>query len=191
MNSERRNPRFQTPSELAGAHIDVLMRSKDAAVKLLSASDLNLQLAAILICESTWKCGANAALIDACRKIITSSAADSYRISAIGVLGRALSSSKELDVSVSLANVILDCENSDDVRLDAYWALREVQLGISDPHFFRRMFYSVKSVLQDKSREELEKVKSDLLIQGQIHESLWNSTNVIDWDFVHQFVAHH
>jgi hypothetical protein len=193
MSDKHKDPRYQTPEELAGVHFSKLMQSKEAAMEFLSAEDYKLRLAAILVCESTWKCSAEPRVIAACRDIVVSDANDSFRICAIGGLGRALSGSKSINTSTLLANIILDSKNSNNLRINAYWSLREVQFGLSDissDNVLKSLFGSVKAVLHDLPDKFSEnQVKSTLLAQGRIPEELWNTAEDIDWDFVAQFAT--
>lgn len=155
--------------------------------------DYKIRLAAILVCESTWNCAASPKVIAACREIAASNAHDSFRICAIETLSRALSANKSADVSSFLANLIFEAKNSADLRVSAYWALREVQFGLSDTSFdnsLKGLFCSVKSILHDKPGEFLEdEVKSNLLGEGRIPDELWDSAEAIDWDFVAKFAT--
>ena len=127
MDAHETDPRFQTPKELAGPHHEEMMRSKEAALDYLSAPDYRVRLAAILICETTWKCGATSGLVEACRSVADSDAKDPLRICAIRSLAIALSASESPDASQFLANLVLDSTNSMELQRNAYWALREVQ----------------------------------------------------------------
>ena len=193
MDQFHKDVRYQTPEELAGVHYSMLMRDKQSAMELLSSPDYKIRLAAVLVCESTWNCAANPKVIAACRDIATSNAHDSFRICAIETLSRALSASKSPEASSFLAKLIFGDKNSTGLRVSAYWALREVQFGLSDTsfdNFLKGLFCSVKSILHDKPNEfPEEQVKAQLLARGHVPEELWNSAEEIDWDFVSQFAT--
>src|SRR5258708_6108268 len=131
MNDPNR-ARYRGPQDLAGQHYEVMMRSKEATLEYLSAPDYRLRLAAILICQSTWNCDFDVQLVDACTAIADSDADDSTRSAAIGALATALSSTKQPNVSQFLANLATKRTTPNEVRIEAYWALRDVQFGRGD-----------------------------------------------------------
>lgn len=191
MDADQTDPRYQTPKDLAGPHYEDMMRSKEAAMEYLSATDPRVRLAAILICGTTWNCGADSRLVEACRSIADSDADDSFRVFAIESLGIALRSSKAPDASQLLANLVMNSANSMEVRTSAYWALRGIQFGLDDVDFdtfLKGTICRVKSILRAyPGRFSEEDIRSKVTPQGRFPEGFWESAEEIDWDFVRQF----
>ncbi|MEX2121162.1 MAG: hypothetical protein WD847_16335 [Pirellulales bacterium] len=183
--------RFATPRDLAGAHYEEMNRSKEAALAFLSAPNYRTRLAAILICEQVWHAASEPRVLEACRSIAESDADDSIRDASICVLGRALSSTKDPIASLFVARIVLDSQNSAELRTSAYWVLREIQYGVADVDFdtfFRGTIHIVKECLKAlPSRFSEESVKSALLPDlpdGCFPHDFWDSADWIDWDCV-------
>jgi hypothetical protein len=188
MDADRTDARYRTPKDLAGPHYEAMMRNKEAAISYLSAPDYETRIAAILLCESTWGCGVDPRVLDACRQIAGSDGDDSVRCCAVSSLGRALNSTRSPDASQFLARIAKDPKNAMDLRITAYWALREVQLGLADSNSYSHVLYLAKSYIrQHPGRFTEDEVMSNLL--GSLPKSNWDLAGQIDLEFVNQFVG--
>ncbi len=177
-----------TPQELAGRDYDEMLSSQESAMGLLSAHDYKTSLAAAMICEQNWNAGSDPRVVQACRRIAKSNAEDSFRIVAIDILSRAFSSTKHPGTSGFVAELVLDPQNSIELRTDAYWALREIQYGVDDVDFMLGTIHVVKRCLRRyPDRFSEESVKSALLGNESFPDDFWDSADQIDWKFVHQF----
>ncbi len=193
MNTKYPDPYFQTPKELAGAHYDALMRTKETAMSFLSTSDDRLCLAAACVCHAVWKCGPDPKLTQACRRIATSRADESTRIYAISLLGTVLDSSRSRDNSRFLADLAMDSTNGIEVRREAYWALVRVERGEDGMDFdvsLKNTIRLVKRVIRAfPTRFSEQEAKLDLTPQPGFPEDYWESADDIDWDFVARFAS--
>jgi len=188
-----KDARLATPKELAGSHYEEMTRSKEAAMAFLSTADLRICLGAIMVCEQNWQAAREPSVLEACRSLAVSNADDSIRLVALRVLGEALSSSRDRNASKFVAQIVLDSQNSTELRTGAYWVLREIQYGIGDVDFDTHMLGTIHTVkeclklLPGKFSEET--VKSNLLPKGSFPDDFWDSANRIDWEFVHRVYA--
>lgn len=191
MDAGQTDSSYQTPKELAGPHYEEMMRSKESALEYLSSPDYRVRIAAILVCQSTWNCGADSRVVEACRNTAASDADDHFRITAISLLGMALSSTKTPDASRFVANLVMASASSIDVRRTAYWALREIQFGIEDVDFdtfVKGTICTIKSILHAyPGRFSEDDVRRAVTPQPGFPEDFWDSADEIDWDFVRQF----
>jgi hypothetical protein len=178
---------YRSPEELAGDHYNEMMQSEVACLRYLVATDYRVRVAAILICESRWKCSSSIKLIEACCEIANSNTHDSIRICAIDVFGRALRGSKSPNAAQFLADLIYGCTNSANIRQAAYWALRDIQFGDADPDCYKGIIREAKLYLRSfPDRLSENQVRTNLL--GRLlPESVWESAEEIDWEFVSQF----
>ncbi|MFL5245219.1 MAG: HEAT repeat domain-containing protein, partial [Gemmataceae bacterium] len=146
--------------------------------------------AAIGICDIHWNCSSDMGFINACRELAGSDPDQSVRADAIRSLGKALESSRDPSASHFLANVVKDGDKSQEERAAAYWALREIHLGLTEQDNVKRSISLMKLALP---RLEMgmteEEVKQTLLGRGQFAYIDWDSVDLIDWDFVNQFVS--
>lgn len=193
MNADRSNPLFQTAEELAGVHHKEMMRGKEATLAFLAAPDYRVRLAAILVGETTWNCGRDSRVVEACHHIAESDADDSIRIFAIHSLGTAFSGTKASDASLFLANMVLDAKNTVAVQRDAYWALREIQFGVGDVDFdtfLKGTICVANSIMRAFPGRFLEDdFRRNVTPQPGFPEGFWDSAEDIEWDFVHNFAS--
>jgi hypothetical protein len=184
--------RYQTPEELAGPNYNEMVLSKRAALACLSASDLRLRVAAIMICHFNWNCGTDPRVVEACRSIAESDADDSIRVCAVTLLGVIFDASKRLDISRFLANLVLCPTSSRELLTNAYWALRQVQFGLSDAsfdNFIKGTIHMVRSQIRIRPGQLSEEiVKAKITPKGCFPEGFWESADVLDLDFVRQFI---
>ncbi len=201
MNAKYTDARYQTAQDLAGPQYQLMMSNKDAALEYLTTADHAVRLAAIMVCEVTWKCGCDPRVLEACRELAVSDADAPIRFCAIDVFGRGLSGSKSPAASGFLADIIVRPATSNELRLCAYWALREVQFGASDEsfdQFLKGTMSAIKSILRThperSSREFLkrcseEKTREAIAPHDCFPEGFWESAEEIDWDFVARFAT--
>ena len=111
---------------------------------------------------------------------------------AIGVIGRALSATKDPMAAKFIARVVLAPQNSVPLRIHAYWVLREIAYGVADAdfdNFLRGTIHTVKATLEARpSQFSEEAVKSALLPEGSLPNDFWESSDQIDWAFVHRML---
>ena len=176
--------------DLAGSRYPDLVRTKEAALAHLFDSDSNVRIAAINICDSLWKCSADREFIAVCRKIADTDVDDSVRIHAASMLGKALRATKDSSASQFLAKIVKSDGSSTDLRRAAYWALREVQLGLIEEDNVKRSMSLIKLVLhkQPIGMSE-EQVNHSLFGSGHFSDIDWNAVDQIDWGFVNQYAA--
>jgi hypothetical protein len=114
---------------LAGPYYDELVQSQEKSIAHLSHVDSQVRMAAINICDLFWDCSTDGAFVEACRAIAMTDPDEFVRSLAIGAFGKAFQSSRDPVASQFLAGVVKASETSARVRMAAYWALREVQIG--------------------------------------------------------------
>jgi hypothetical protein len=176
--------------DLAGPLYDDLVQSKKIAFAHLSDPNSNVRIAAIHICDRLWDGSRDDEFVNACRTLAVADPDDSVRVHAISSFGKALRSSRDLAASQFLADIVKDGNNSEKVRREAYWALREIQSGLTETDSIKRLVPLIKEFLHKfpVSMDE-EQVKQALLCGGHFPEAIWNSTDQIDWDYVDQFAS--
>jgi len=104
---------------------------------------------------------------------------------AIDSLGAAYRDTKDPDVSHLLADIVLRADLSKDLRLVAYWALREVQLGVTSEDLVKKGVRFAKLAYERPGGGGVPvQVKRTLLRNGRLPESVWDSAGEIDFDFV-------
>lgn len=174
----------------AGAAYEDLVRSKETALRHLFDEDWKVQAAAISICQFTWRCLADARFVDACRELAATAANDRVRAGALSAFGEALRSSQDASESRFLAGIVTDVRNSKYVRMAAYWALREVQFGRTEEDSVKQMVIDAKEALATLPTGLTEEdAKRIVLCRGRYPESLWETADSIDSDFVNKFAA--
>ena len=193
MNEEPADLRYQTPQQLAGPYYEEMTASKEAAVRNLWAPDVRVRVAAILICNTVWDCGRAPDLLEACFHLAGSQAEDPARIVAIHMLGEALSLSKSPAASRFLADLVMDTENSAELRSESYWALREVQFGLGDTDFdmhLRGLITQLKDAMRHVPVPYSEaEVKAAITPPDGFPPAFWESAGEIDWEFVGRFAS--
>jgi hypothetical protein len=176
--------------DFAGTLYDDLVRSKESCLKHLSNPDSNVRIAAIHVCDSHWNCSADATFLDACRKLATTDPHDAVRAHAIASLGKAMRSSQDFSTSRFLADLVKNPDSSEDVRKEAYWALREVQLGLTEEDAVKRTIALLRLAYHELpihgTEEDMRKV---ILGSGRYPQIDWDSVDQIDWDFVNRFAS--
>ena len=176
--------------ELAGSLYDKLVQSKENAMAHLFDADHNVRKAAFYICDSVWKCSADIDFVNACRIIGVTDPDESVRVHAIGSYGKALQSSQDPAASQFLADLVKDRRISSGVREAAYWALREIQLGLTEEDNVTQLASLLKIALSKMSMNMTEEqVKTTLLSHGRYPESIWDSADKIDWSFVEKYAS--
>ncbi len=97
------------------------------------------------------------------------------------------------DESISrfLTDLLKDNGTPRRVRLAAYWALREVQLGLTEEDLVKRGICAVKPLLEKNVKMEMsaDEMRRALLCGGRYPDSFWDSAETIDWNFVGKFVS--
>jgi hypothetical protein len=173
--------------DLAGNCYPELVRSKESALAHLFDTDSNVRIAAINICDRLWNCSADQEFVVACRRIADADIDDSVRVHAVSKLGKTLQSSKDRSTSLFLAQIVKSANISEDLRRAAYWALREVQFGLTEEDNVKRTISLIKMVLRKKPKGmSEEQVKNSLFGGGQFSNIDWNTADQIDWGFVNQ-----
>lgn len=181
---------FRTPQELAGSHFQGMISSKQATLTFLHADNIQARLAALLLCDSVWMCGAEPAVVEACAELVVATTVQSVRVCAVSILGRLLEGTRSPAASRILAQVTMSAEPKSALQSSSYWALRSIQFGGNDPEFCKRLISDVKLCLRYRAigRSE-EDVKSKMLGEGEPSASLWASADEVDWDFVRAHLA--
>jgi len=189
MDVDHTDPRLQRAKVLAGSKYQEMLQSEENTLELLSSSKHNLCEAAILVCEVFWKWGQDQRVVEACYKIADSDAHKSNRISVLNSLGRLLSATKALDASQYLAKIVCSSRSSNDLKLSAYWALREIQFGKEDPDFLKSVISATKFAFRENpgkfSEDELRLV---LTPQPGFSVEFWDASEQMDIEFVKQFL---
>jgi len=113
---------------------------------------------------------------------------DFVRAQAISCLGKSLESTQDHSTSQFLAHVTKDNRNSERVRKAAYWALRQIQIGLTEKDEIKRAISLAKEASHKLSDAMPEaKVKQALLGGGHFPGIDWDSVDQIDWEFVDQY----
>lgn len=176
--------------DLAGPLYDELVQDKAFAFEHLVNPNGNIRIAAINIYGSLWNGSTDPAFVNACRQIAATDPDNSVRAHAISAFGQALRSSHDAVASRFLADVAKDCNSSEAVRIAAYWALREIQLGLTEEELIMRMIPLMKEALRRLPIGMTEQeVKHTILGAGRFPETLWHSADQIDWDFVDRYAS--
>jgi hypothetical protein len=178
----------ETWKDLAGSSYDKLMESKDAALATLAHPNGNVRIAAIHICDSVWHCAKQDEFVRACRQMAAEDPDEVVRAHAIGMYGKAMRLTKDLAASRFLADLVKRGGTSQDLRKASYWALREVQMGLTEEDTIRRTISVLKLGFHKLPMPLSEQdIKSAL---GSYFSKIdWDSVDVIDWDFVCQYAS--
>jgi hypothetical protein len=174
-------------SEFAGIHYHKMMESKQAALALVFHPDRNVRIAAIQICDTVWNCTTDASYVEICRNVIKDDCDAVVRASAISAIGKAFRSSQSPEVSKFLSKFIAVDMDVIEVQSAAYWALREVQLGLLEEDLIKRAICAAKSYESKLPSQRLLDEQRFALMGGRYPEEVWDSAGEIDWDFVNQF----
>lgn len=80
----------------------------------------------------------------------------------------------------------MNTTTTEEVRQAAYWALREIQAGLTEEDLIRRAIVAVKrsfikSPVTDTEREEIKKA---MLCGGRFSNKVWEDAENIDYEFV-------
>lgn len=182
------DPNFGSTEELAGAAYEDMIQSSQKCLEYLGSPDLNVRLAAIRLCITNWGIGRGQRVLEACRTLAEPEVPEPWRLAAVGFLGYLLEGSKDRDFSRLVATIVADPRTSDDLRQEAYWALRWIQHGASggDPEEFHKgIIHTAKRVLRKfPERFSESEVRSNLNYPQQ----WWDTADDIDWDFVRRFI---
>ena len=191
------DPNLQIWKKLAGSLFDKLAESAEHCLTHISDPDRDVRIAAIGMCSLTWE-RSDKEFISACCQIAVTDPDHSVRTHAIGAIGRALRATRNEDVSHFLADLVKH-EKIEGVCLEAYWALREIQLGLNEEDVVRRVACMSKSMWRDVDiRDAISNhfglpvgndppFKRDFL--GGYPETVWDSSEQIDWEFVNRFAS--
>jgi len=184
-----RELRLEITRDLAGPLYEELVRSRRVAFAHLFHADRNVRIAAIHVYDCLWNCSDDIAFVNACRKLAATDADDSVRVAAIDTLGTALEATQDASASQFLGDIVKDSRTSDELRDSAYWALRHIQLGINDEEIVKRLISHRKLTLRMgvppiDSQEQEKKA----LLAG-FPESVWDTADEIDWDFVDRYAS--
>ena len=177
--------------ELAGSVCDELLRSRESALVHLFDEEPNIQIAAINICDTFWNCSSSATFTDACRTLAATDPDDAVRIHAIEKYGKAFQSSHSPSASQFLADLICDKKNSEEVLQSAYWALRQVQLGLTEEDVVKRSICLAKSLVRKAQNATIseDQLKTTFLCGGRFSDTVWDFADQIDWEFVQQHAS--
>jgi HEAT repeat protein len=175
--------------DFAGDCYPELVRTKEAALEYLFHPNSKVRIAAIHICDSVWNCSADPDFVAVCRQIAETDVDEDVRVHAISTLGKAFEASKDPSLSQFLARIVKSSENSEELRKEAYWALREVQFGWTLDDNEKKAVSLIKELARKRPMGmSEEQVKQSILGVGHFPKTDWNSVDQIDWDFVNQFV---
>lgn len=189
--NDTRKLRHEVWKDLAGSLYDELVQSEERAMAHLFDADRNLRIAAIDICHSVWNCSANVGFLNACQDVAAADPDDSVRTHALEIFGAALESSQDPSACQFLADLAKDGTNPEEVRRAAYWALREVQLGLTEEDNIKRLASAMKLALRRAPMGMAEQeVKRAVLCNGYFPEAVWDCADEIDWDFVDRYASH-
>ncbi|MCE9561781.1 MAG: HEAT repeat domain-containing protein [Planctomycetes bacterium] len=176
--------------DLAGSSYPDLIQNKGAAFAYLSSPNRDLRVAAINVFATLWNKPIDPDFVNICRTIAASDPIAFVRIQAIEALGPVFQSSRDESISQFFANLVNDPTQSLEARQAAYWALREVQLGVLEVDQIKRLCSVMKLGLSEDPNFGTEnEIKRTLLCGGHFPESVWDSADEIEWDFVNQFVT--
>ena len=180
----------ETWRELAGPLYDELIRSKEAALSRLFAPERDVRIAAIHICQSTWQCSTDSRFLDSCRRLANTDPDDLVREHAASSLGMALCASQDRSTSQFLAALAKNGVTPQHVRMAAYWALREVQLGLTEEDLVRRSAALMKIAMRRlPTGISEEDAKRTALCDGRFADGVWDTAEQIDWNFVDKFLS--
>jgi hypothetical protein len=185
------NPIRELGEELVGPLYDKLCKDKEFAIRCLANEDYRVRMAAITACLHVWKFVRDESFLAACRSMATEDSHENARTHAINALGEAFRETKDGSWSEFLANIALETKNSSNVRFQAYWALREVQLGVHGDDLHQMLFGILKRVYDTHSLPlnvyEIEKRR--LLEEQGLPDTAWDSADQIDLSFVRQYAS--
>lgn len=162
-----------------------LVHSKDASISLMNDANPAVRITAISVCDLHWKCSGDQNFRATCQRLAMNDPDERVRNVAIDSLGAAYRDTKDPDVSHLLADTVLRADLSKDLRLVAYWALREVQLGVTSEDLVKKGIHFAKLLHERPGDGGVPaQVKHTLLRNGRLPESVWDSAGEIDFDFV-------
>ena len=127
---------------------------------------------------------------DSCRRLANTDPDDLLREHAASSLGTARCASQDRSTSQFLAALAKNGVTPQHVRMAAYWALREVQLGLTEEDLVRRSAALMKilmCILPTGISEE--DAKRTALCDGRFADGVWDTAEQIDWNFVDKFLS--
>jgi hypothetical protein len=107
--------------QLAGEHLNAMMRSPKDAENYLQSSEPSLRQAALHVLYNRW--GQGEAYADRYERMAMSDTNDDVRMRSFQLLGRCYSYTRNRRISSIVAKVVLDRNEADQVRRSAYHAL--------------------------------------------------------------------
>jgi hypothetical protein len=171
------------------AYLD-LVRSRDVSIALMQHPNPDVRITAISMCDLHWKCSNEPAFRAALQELVVNDPDESVQRTAIDSLGGAFRKTQDTVVSHLLANLAARGDLPEDFRRTAYWALREVQLGITPHDLVKRRICDTKFLYDAQGGLEVPSaVKHSLLRGGRLPESVWESAGEIDLEFVNRVLS--
>ena len=184
--------RLQTAEELSNGQFEALMESERSAKELLFADDTSVRVAAAMVCETVWSSGPDPKILQSCLAIIKQDCDTTYRIVSARILGRVLDSTKDQDVTEFFCNLILSPVTPAELKLESYWALRDVQIGYENEStdiFVKRMVCTQKTLLRIAPYEvNEEELRQKVTPQPGFKREFWDNAEEIDTDFVRELM---
>jgi hypothetical protein len=174
----------------AGDAYPELVRSKDAAMAQMRHPDPKVRITAISMCDIHWKCSGESTFRAALQELVVNDPDESVRRTAIDSLGGAFRKTQDPVVSHLLADLAARADLSQELRRIAYWALREVQLGMTPLDLVKRRIRETKLLYDAQgARGVPAAVKRSLLRGGRVPKSVWESAGEIDLEFVNRVLS--
>jgi hypothetical protein len=128
--------------------------------------------------------------IAACQTLALTDPDDSVRTEAIASFGKAHESTRDPFASQFLASISKNTGNTQNVRAAAYWALRVIQMGVTEEDLVKGAIRLVKLAASRMPTKIDEKISREILLaDGRFPTTLWNTADEIDWDYVNQYAA--
>ena len=175
---------------LAGDYFDILIASKDDCTAHLQNADPTVRLAAITVYGSVWADKSDSEFFVTSQRMAVEDPDPQVRAGAIGPLGAVFRSTQDASVSRFLADLARDDRNTDSIKISAYWALREVQFGLTDEELIKRGAQLAKASIhrlapnldEERVREAWDR---SLISVG----SSWAHVDDVDWDLVRRWAT--
>ena len=173
---------------LAGSLFEDLIHNRQSALRNLHNSDEKVRLASIVICQLVWNCS-DGDFLAACQTLAAHDGNKDVRIQAIRSMGDSLTGKSESGPSTFLADLVMSDRTPSDLRLEAYWALRRIQLGDIEEDRMKRRICLIKSESAQYSLHQIEDLKRGALPAEAQSGFLWDSAEAIDYEFVRRFAT--
>ncbi len=174
--------------DLAGRRYSELVVSQENAVACLKDAEPQIRTAALLACQYLWRCTDTPEVIEACFELARGDSNERARAYAIGVLGTTFRNKQDIKSTQFLATLFESPGLSESLKSSIYWAVREIQQGLSTKDLALQVAGGVKRSIQSHSITHSDVEAQKTLTRLSRSDIDWDSASMIDDAFVRQFL---